>query len=96
MGGVANFSGLNAAAFPSWFVGAIATLGLEDAVFSLLSVAASFLLLAGASSLLLAVAAAMSCLGDAASISAAFVPCSHSTCAEKPLLGYWGWCSCGV
>ena len=54
------------------------------------------LFLAGASLLLLTVAAAISCLEDAASISAAFVPCSCSACAEKSLLGYWGLCPCGV
>jgi hypothetical protein len=63
LGGVASFSGLDAAASSSWFVGAIATLGLEDAVSSLSSVVALLLLLAGASSLLLVVAAAISLFG---------------------------------
>ena len=89
MGGVANFSGLDAAASSSWFVGAIATLGLEDAVSSLLLVVASPLLLAGASSLLLAVAAATSCLWEAALGFAAFIPCSCSACVEL-LPGFWG------
>ena len=90
-----SFSGLDAAASSSWFVGAIATLGLEDAVSSLLSVVASPLLLAGASSVL-AVAAAISRLGEAALVFAAFIPCPCSACVGKSLLGFWGWCPCGV
>ena len=96
MGGAASFSGLGAAASSSWFVGAIATLGSEDAVSSLHSFIAPSLLLAGASSLLLAVAAAISCLEEAALIFAAFIPCPCSACVGKSLLGFWGWFPCGV
>jgi hypothetical protein len=89
LGGVAISSGLDAVATPSCFVGAFATLGLEDAVSSLLSIVASLQLLAGASSLLLVVAAAISCLGEAVLVFAAFIPCPCSACVEL-LPGFWG------
>ena len=87
---------MDAAASSSWFVGAIATLGLEDAVSLLHSFVTPSLLLAGASSLLLLVAAAIPYLGEAALVFAAFIPCPCSACVGKSLLGFWGWCPCGV